>query len=211
MLHWAEYAKVFVAFIVIVDPIGNVPIFLSLTAAQSAAERRRTSVLTALGVAGVLIGAVVVGEWVLKLFSIGVAHFRVGGGILLLMMVISMFHARLRRSKHTPEEAEEAADRATLAMVPLATPLLAGPGSISTAIIYADKGTTWWHALILCAVVALVAAVVWVTLRLATLIGARLGQTGINVATRLMGLILAAIAVEFITTGLAELLPGLAG
>ena len=126
-----------------------------------------------------------------------------------MILAIAMFHAQISLSKATPEETREAEQKADIAVVPLAIPLLAGPGAISTVIIFADQSPTLVHKGILIASCLMAAMVVWITLRLAIPIGARLGKTGINIITRLMGLLLSAIAVEIIVGGLTKLLPGL--
>ena len=157
--------------------------------------------------AAVLIGACLFGNSVLYMFGISIASFRVGGGILLLLVAVSMFHAK--RSRQTPEEVIEASERGGLAVVPLAVPLLSGPGAISTMIIYSAQEQGPAHIAILVAGSILLGVIVWVSLRLAVPIGNILGRTGINIVTRLMSLLLAAIAVEFIVGGLGKLLPGL--
>jgi multiple antibiotic resistance protein len=207
MLSWPAYLKIFTALLAIVDPIGSVPVFISLTDNQEQAERYRTASLAAITMAAVLIGACLFGNSVLYMFGISIASFRVGGGILLLLVAVSMFHAR--RSRQTPEEVIEASERGGLAVVPLAVPLLSGPGAISTMIIYSAQGQGPAHMAILAAGSILVGVIVWVSLRLAVPIGNILGRTGINIVTRLMSLLLAAIAVEFIVGGLGKLLPGL--
>jgi multiple antibiotic resistance protein len=121
-----------------------------------------------------------------------------------------MFHAQLSWSKATPEETREAEQKADIAVVPLAIPLLSGPGAISTVIIFANLSSSWSHKGLLAASCVVVAITIWITLRMAIPIGAWLGKTGINIVTRLMGLLLAAIAVEIIAGGLIKLLPGLA-
>jgi multiple antibiotic resistance protein len=158
----------------------------------------------------VLVGAVFLGEPLLDVFGISIASFRVGGGILLLLMAIAMLQALPSRVQQAPEEAKEAEEKEHVAVVPLAIPLLAGPGAMSTVIIYAHQAATWFDTLFLILASLFVAGTVWVALALANSIGTALGKTGVNIVTRLMGLILAAIAVEFITQGLAQLLPGLA-
>jgi len=149
------------------------------------------------------------GESLLRFFGISMASFRVGGGILVMLLAVAMFNAQLSGSKHTPEEAREAEHKADIAVVPLAIPLLSGPGAISTVIIYTDQASDWGHLGMLIAICLVVAVVVWITLRLAIPIGAALGKTGINIVTRIMGLILAAIAVEITASGLGMLFPGL--
>lgn len=207
MLSWPVYLKIFTALLAIVDPIGSVPIFISLTENQEQSERYRTASIAAITMAAVLIGACLFGNSVLYMFGISIASFRVGGGILLLLVAVSMFHAK--RSRQTPEEVIEASERGGLAVVPLAVPLLSGPGAISTMIIYSAQGQGPAHIAILVAGSILLGVIVWVSLRLAVPIGNILGRTGINIVTRLMSLLLAAIAVEFIVGGLGKLLPGL--
>ena len=126
-----------------------------------------------------------------------------------MLIAISMFHAQVSWSKATPEETKEAEEKTDIAVVPLAIPLLSGPGAISTVIIFADKSSAWAHKGFLVATCVMVAIVVWISLRMAIPIGAWLGRTGINIVTRLMSLLLAAIAVEIIAGGLVKLLPGL--
>lgn len=209
MLTWTVYLKIFAALLAIVDPIGSVPVFVSLTGNLTKAERYRTASLAAITTAAVLIGACLFGDSLLRLFGIGIASFRVGGGILLLLMAVAMFHAERSRSRQTPEEEIEAGERTGLAVVPLAIPLLSGPGAISAMIIYSTQGRDPAHTAILIAGSLLLGSIVWISLRLAVPIGSILGRTGINIVTRLMSLLLAAIAVEFIAGGLGELLPGL--
>ncbi|MGE5248237.1 MAG: MarC family protein [Verrucomicrobiota bacterium] len=209
MLSWTEYLKIFIALLAIVNPIGSVPLFLSLTENQAQEERYRTATIAAVTTAAVLAGACLFGDAILRLFGVGIDSFRVGGGILLLLMAISMFHAEQSRSRQTPEEAVEAEERTAVAVVPLAIPLLSGPGAISTMIIYTTQGKGPAHIAILVGGSVLVGAIVWVSLRLAIPIGRFLGRTGINIATRLMSLLLAAIAVEFIAGGIGGLFPGL--
>lgn len=207
MLSWPVYLKIFTALLAIVDPIGSVPVFISLTSNQQKAERYRTASIAAITMSAVLIGACLFGNAVLNLFGISISAFRVGGGILLLLVAVSMFHAE--RSRQTPEEAIEAGERGGLAVVPLAVPLLSGPGAISTMIIYSAQGEGPAHTAVLAGGSLLLGLIVWVSLRLAVPIGSLLGRTGINIVTRLMSLLLAAIAVEFIVGGLGALLPGL--
>jgi multiple antibiotic resistance protein len=210
MQGWSEYAEIVTALFVIVNPLVAIPLFVSLTGGYSEAERRHTSQVTAFTVAVVLVGAVFLGEPLLDTFGISIASFRVGGGILLLLMAIAMLQALPSRVQQAPEEATEAREKESVAVVPLAIPLLAGPGAISTVIIYAHQAATWFDTLFLILASLFVASAVWIALALANSIGTVLGKTGINIVTRLMGLILAALAVEFIAQGLAQLLPGLA-
>lgn len=208
MLEWNEYAKSFVALLVIVDPIGIIPVFLTLTAGRAPAERSRVARVAVTGMALVLIASAVAGDAVLRGFGIGIASFRVGAGIILLLMAIAMLQARLGATRQAPGEEQEAEEKDGVAMVPLAIPLLAGPGAISTIIVYSNQPALGPHAAGLCVIIVLCAILVWAALRMAGPIARMLGTTGINVANRLMGLILAAIAVELMADGIRELFPG---
>lgn len=209
MLHWADYTKFFMALLVIVNPVSAVPLFVSMTASNSEAEKKYIARVASISVAVVLVLAAVIGQQVLVLFGITIASFKVGGAILILLMAISMMHASPGRGKQTPEEAREAEFKKNIAVVPLAIPLLSGPGAISTTIIYATERSSPGHlgAIILCCL--LVACATWLALRLATPVSKWLGETGVNIAIRLMGLLLAAVAVEIFASGLVVLLPGL--
>ncbi|MDD4856613.1 MAG: YchE family NAAT transporter [Candidatus Krumholzibacteria bacterium] len=201
MLAWNEYVKIIIALIVIIDPLGAIPIFIGLTAGQTDAQRGRTARVASLSVAIILIVSCLIGEWILKLFGISIASFRIGGGILLLLMSIAMMNARISPAKRTESEEEEAHGKENIAVVPLAIPLLAGPGAISLVIIYADKITGAVNTGVLILICIVASALMWGALRLSVPISKLLGQTGINIATRIMGLILAAISIEFIASG----------
>lgn len=208
--HWHDYIKVLVGLLTIVNPLLAIPAFITLAADDSDRARRDAAARTALAVAVIIAVTVVAGEPVLKAFGIHIAAFQVGGGILILLMAIAMLHARMSGARHTHDEAEEARGKDDIAVVPLAMPLLAGPGAISTVIIYTHQDGSIPHKLALILIGLLVAAAVWAALRAAVPVARVLGTTGLNIASRIMGLILAAIAVEFITGGLGVLLPGLA-
>jgi multiple antibiotic resistance protein len=208
-VEWTEYIKFFAGLLSIVNPIGSIPIFINLTANQSGVDRRRTGSVAALTVALVLGLALLMGEAMLRFFGITISSFRVGGGLLILLMSISMMHARLSPVKQTEEEAKDAAERDSVAVVPLGIPLLAGPGAISTVIVYAHYESSFVHYSIIGAEICLVGLVVWISFRLAPMIASALGKTGINVVTRIMGLVMAAIGIEFMAIGLRQLFPGL--
>ena len=210
MHDWSTYAHNATALFVIANPIGVTPLFISLTNRQTEEQRRHTARLTATTVVIVLITAMFLGEVILHFFGIRMASFRAGGGILILLMAIAMLQARPSPTHHTAEESKEAAVRDEVAVVPLGIPLVAGPGAISTVIIYANQATTWLDTIVLLLTVFCVAGSVWFALRLSDQIRVILGTTGINIVTRLLGLILAAVGVEFLADGLAQLLPGLA-
>ena len=200
----------FVALLAIVNPIGIVPIFLTLTAGDSEKERQHTAHLSALSVGIILLLAAFAGEAILGFFGIGLPSFRVGGGILVLLMAISMLQAKQSRIRQSPSEAEYAEDKENVAVVPLAIPLMAGPGAISLAIIHGHQAISLQNKFMLAGSIIAVALVALISLHLAKPIGKALGVTGLNIATRIMGLILASIGVQMIAQGLLKLLPGLA-
>jgi multiple antibiotic resistance protein len=209
MLDFADYVKIFVALLVIVNPIGTMPMFLGLTARESVSDKKRIAGIASISVAIVLTASAMVGEHVLAIFGITIASFKVGGAILILLIALSMMHAQTSGEQQTPEEAKEAKDKESIAVVPLAIPLLSGPGAISTTIIYAAQRPSLAHLAGVITCCLLVAFTTWIALRAATRIGSRLGTIGINVVIRIMGLLLAAVAVEIFASGIVVLLPGL--
>ena len=209
MLNWAEYAKIFLALVVIVNPVGAVPLFVSMTVENNHEEKKYIARIASFAVAVVLIMAAVIGQPFLTLFGITIASFKVGGAISILLIAMSMMRAAPAGEKQTPEEAKEAEHKANIAVVPLAIPLLSGPGAISTTIIYATERSSFGHLGVIVLCCLLVAMTTWIALRVATPVSNWLGKTGVNIAIRLMGLLLAAVAVEIMTSGLVVLLPGL--
>jgi multiple antibiotic resistance protein len=161
-------------------------------------------------VAIILILSVWAGDALLSFFGIGLPAFRIAGGLLVLIIAIAMFGAITSTARHTDAEQAEAQAKNDIAVVPLAIPLLAGPGAISLTIVDAHQAGSWPDKLVFCLGIIGVAVIVWMVLRLAEPIGQRLGTGGLNIATRVMGLILAAMAVQFMADGMLELFPGLA-
>lgn len=210
-VSWAEYTRFLIALLAVLDPPAAIPIFLSLTEHHTPAERRRTALITTLAVCGVLTAAALIGESLLTVLGTSLAAFRVGGGIVVLMMAISMLMAQPDPLRQTPEEAAASTGKEGVAVVPLGIPLLAGPGAISTVIIQIDRGSGVVHGALVVLCIFAVSALCFVALRFAEVIGRWIGPIGLNVTIRLFGLVLAAIAVEFIVNGLKLMLPVLAG
>jgi len=209
-MELSELIKAALALFAIVDPIGVIPIFLLATQGHTLAQSHAAARIAALTVLGVLTLFTFVGEPLLSFFGIRLAAFSVAGGLLLLLLSLSMVQARVSPQRQTQDEAEEAEEKETVGVVPLGVPLLAGPGAITHMIVAA--GATPGDVLHLSALVipvALVALSVWLTFRAAPTLAKRLGKTGIHVVTRLMGLIIAAISIEMIANGLGTLFPGL--
>ncbi len=209
MTEYAYLLKVAVALFAIVNPIGSLPIFISATNGWQKAERSRTARTVAFTVMIVLAVSTFIGDGVLDFFGITIPSFQVGGGILLLLIAISMMHGKQGGTRQTAEEAQTLAEREVIAIVPLSIPLLAGPGAISSMILTAQQHPGFWGHVSLLLPIALIALFIWGLLLLSDVITEYLGTIGINIITRLMGIILAAMAVEFIAHGLEGLFPKL--
>jgi multiple antibiotic resistance protein len=198
--------KTLVSLLAVVDPLGAIPLYLTLSAGLSTAVRRRTAHRAALATFAVLFGSALAGRWVLELFGISLASVKAAGGVLFLFMGLEMLNARPSRSRATPEETEEAEERhGDIAIVPLALPMLAGPGAIGSVILLADRRPLWPGLPEIALILAVVCGAAWLCLFLAGPIGKRLGVTGLNILSRLMGLIVMAIAIEFLVGGVAAL------
>ena len=205
----ATLLKTIVALIVVVEPIVAAPVFLSLTQHQSLAQRGRTATRATLAVFLILLISALIGKLILELFGISLASFKVAGGILFLFMGLEMINAQPSRTRQTPEETEEAEQKAEhqddIAIVPMALPLLAGPGAIGSVILLAQKGPFFPHILWVAGIIAVVCFAAWICLRLADRMGKALGKTGLNILSRIMGLIVVAVAVEFVIGGIKAL------
>ena len=204
-----DFLKSFIALLALINPVGAIPFFLSLTGSQSAGEKNRTIRVASISVFCVIAVSALFGERIIHFFGISIGSLEVGGGIVMLLMAINMLNAQMGNARSTPEERDEAEAKNSVAVVPLAIPLLTGPGTISTVIVYANKSHRWYEMLELILGGAVMGAIVFGALQLAEPIARWIGRTGINVGTRLMGLMLAALAVEFIIDGLKTLLPAL--
>jgi len=210
MNDWTEYLKFLVALVSIANPIGAIPVFVALTSDEALSQRRRIASQTTLAFSSILLVILFVGEPFLAFFGITVDSFKIGGGIIILLMAISMVHGRVSKAKQAAGEAEDAAARDSVAIVPMGIPLLAGPGAISTVIVYSHHASSMVHKLLLGAEILTVALLIWLCLNAAPYIARLLGKTGMNIIMRIMGLILAAIGVEFIAHGVMGLFPVLA-
>jgi len=209
LLPVSGYARFLVTLAAVLDPFLAVPIFLAVTASRGDAERMRLVNVITVTVFAVLAGSALFGEQLLLLVGASLPAFRVGGGLVLLLMALAMLNAQAGAVRQTQDEARALQSGEHAGVVPLAVPLLAGPGAISTTVLAAQAGGAAHFAAILACITA-VCALTWLTLRLAHPIGARLGTTGLNIATRLLGLLLAALAIQTMAEGLRQLFPGLA-
>ena len=192
------FVQFFVGLFAAVNPIGIMPVFVTLTVHLDKQERNRTAYTAAIAVASILIVSLLAGQMLLDLFSISLDSFRVAGGMLLLSIAFTMMNGKLGEGKQNKQEQSETISREQVGVVPLAMPLLAGPGAISSTIVYGSQYPDTWSTVTLISTLVVFAAVVKF-----------LGQTGINVITRIMGLILGSLGIEFIASGMRALFPGL--
>jgi multiple antibiotic resistance protein len=191
----------------VVDPIGTVPLFLSMTAGDSAGKVRRTAQRACVVACGLLVFFALFGGVIFQVFGVSLGAFRVAGGILLMVTALDMLRARTSETRSTPQEVSEGVAKEDVALVPLAIPLLAGPGAIATVMVLMSRGPQDWRsnaAVLLAVLLTFVGA--YLILRAAALVQRVLGASGMAILERVMGLILAALAVQFIADGARSLL-----
>ncbi|HNX30731.1 MAG TPA: MarC family protein [Holophaga sp.] len=202
MNEYLRFALVtFPAVFFIMDPLGLLPIFMAITASDTPEKRRDTARRATLLAFGLMTFFTLFGSFVFKLFGISMSALKVAGGILLLMTSTDMLRAQPSRTRSSPEETHESEAKEDVAVVPLAMPLLAGPGSIATAMVLAARGPHWSYAIPVVASIAVTCLVAYLLLRAAARLTRLLGTTGLAVLERIMGLLLAAIAVQFVADG----------
>jgi multiple antibiotic resistance protein len=203
--------KPLVTLLAIVNPLAIVPFFIHYTQNFSPAQRRNTIRVSSFSAFVVITISALAGLQILEFFGISLASFQVGGGMLLLTSALNMLNAQPAEAKTSTHELEDGVEKAamgaSIAVVPLTIPLLTGPATMSTVVIYADKAKTLLQMGTLVGYGVVVALATALCFSLAQPIARVLGKTGINVMTRLMGLILAALAVEVMSDGLTKLFP----
>lgn len=189
--------KAFVSIFIIVDPLGLVPYFITLTSGYSPSRRRRTVHLAIMTTIFVLTAFAIFGNQILKLFGITIPAFRIAGGFIIFMVAIQMLQAQRTRLKATPEEEAHSYEQEEIGVVPLGTPMLAGPGAITTVIVLSENDL--W---VILASILITALLAYVILLQANRISNLLAPTGLNIFIRLMGLVLAAVSVQFVIDGI---------
>ncbi|HMC93261.1 MAG TPA: MarC family protein, partial [Polyangia bacterium] len=196
--------------LLVVDAPAAVPLFLSMTETDSPAHRRRTAVRAALAAGIVLASFGAMGGLIFRVLGISLGAFRIAGGVLLFLLAIDMLRAQRSRQRTSPEEEAEGLDRPDVSIFPLAIPMLAGPGATSTVMVLVSRAEQAWQYIVVFGAIILTAFVSYGLLRGAVPVQRRLGRTGMNVLQRVMGLILAATAVQFVVEGISNVLPTIA-
>jgi multiple antibiotic resistance protein len=193
---------VFTSLLAIVNPVSAVPLYLSVTHGYDGEHRRTTLRAAILTSVAVLVAFAFVGTWILQFFGITTNAFRITGGLLFLAVGSDMLEAKRSRESTTAEEEEEAAGRTDeVGIIPLGIPTLAGPGAITTVITLNAQAERLWQRAVVLGAIIVVMIVSWIVLGLAPAILRRFGQTGLNVLTRIMGLIVMVIGTQFIIDG----------
>ena len=205
--EFAAYLAFIASVFAVMNPMVAIPVYLSVVDGMPKEQRRRIPRTTAIAAFAVLATSFFLGETILSIFSVSVPALRIAGGLLLASMAWSMLQARTSRTRQTSEEKEEASERGSVAIVPLAIPVTAGPGAISLMIIAATYPNPIEGKIAIMLAVMLVCLVLWGFLSMAERVQSLLGTTGMNVVTRIMGLIMLAVAMEFLTGGLSEKFP----
>ncbi len=194
----------FCSIFFLVDPFAAVPPFLAMTNSADSATRRRMAGRASWTCFIVLSLFALSGSFIFKLFGITLAAFEIAGGLILLLIGLEMLQAR-RSTQEGVSETEEGAHKEDIGITPLGVPLLAGPGAISTVMVLMGASPTWQHAIPIFIAIAVTALVSYLILASASRVRKRLGETGIRIMMRLMGLMLTAIAVQFVINGLARI------
>jgi multiple antibiotic resistance protein len=189
----------------LVDPFAVIPQFLVITADSDPAERSHVAKRAGWTCAIILAGFAVAGSLVFRLFGITLPAFKIAGGIILMQIGMDNLRAKRSTTKETPEEAAEGASKADAGIIPLGIPMLAGPAAISTVMVLIGESTAWWQHVVVYAAIVISSLASYLILAGADRVRSYLGETGIRILMRLMGLILVAIAVQFIVNGASDL------
>ena len=201
------FIKALVALFTVIDPVGLVPVVLALTSGLKPEERSRVVTRAIIIAAGVIAVFAVLGQAIFASLGVTPAAFSIAGGVLLFLVAIDMLFGRQSGARETPREARDARTREDVSVFPLAIPMIAGPGTITTVILLVDgsgSGPLQWLAIAVAAVLTLIAA--WIAMSISTQIQKRVGTTGILVLSRVLGMLLAAVAAQFILNGITTFL-----
>jgi len=202
LIYYAVVA--FASLFILVDPLATAPLFLVMTAGDPPEKRRQMAQRAAYAAFLTLTGFALLGDTLLRLFSLTLSAFRIAGGIILFGIALNMLRLRRAREIQTPEEVQAGIAQDDIALIPLAFPMLSGPGAIATVMALTQQASTFGHRVVILAAIVVTCALAYVILEHAARVTAFLGQTGLRFLSRLLGLLLAVIAVQFILQGVEE-------
>lgn len=205
-MDFSLYLQFFIGLIALVNPIGVVPVFYSMTADLTKEQQNRTCLLTCFSVVVILLVSFYFGNFILNSFNISIDSFRIAGGIVVIMIALTMINGKIGEHKINKEEKNENIEEYNnIAVVPLAMPIMAGPGSISATIVFGSGQQTWLGYIYSSLTIALFGLACYILFRYSKPVIKKLGKTGSNVITRIMGLLLMSLGVEIVTTALRNL------
>jgi multiple antibiotic resistance protein len=205
LTHVLEFSLLAVTSVFfLVDPFAVIPMFLAITVGSPQTERRKMARRSAWTCGIVLCVFALAGSLIFKMFGITLPAFKIAGGIILLQIGMDMLQARQSGTKATPEETEEGTEKEDASIIPLGMPMLAGPGAISTVMVLVGESHTVWQHAVVYATIILTAYISYLILAGADRVRRYLGETGIRILMRLMGLLLVALAVQFVANGLTD-------
>jgi multiple antibiotic resistance protein len=208
VLH-SEYVRFFVlalsSVFFLVDPFAAIPTFLAITADAEEKNRRRMALKASLTCFIVLTSFALAGKYIFRMFGITLPAFEIGGGLIMLLIGIDMLEAKRSPTQESPAEAQQATDKEDAGIVPLGIPMLAGPGAISSVMVLVGKAPGPWEILAILSSILITAAVCFGVLSGADRVRRLLGETGIRILVRIMGLLLVALAMQFFVNGLTDL------
>ena len=209
-INLAIYLQFFIGLFAIVNPFGSLPIFFSITAHQYEAERNHTSLVTSVSIGVILLVSLFFGKFILDAFSISLDSFRVAGGFLIVSIAMTMISGKLGEHKQNKEEKNaDVSEYENIGVVPLAMPIMAGPGAIGSTIVWGTRYHQVTDYIGFSVSIILFSVVCYILFRFSAPLVKKLGKTGSNVVTRIMGLILMALGIEITVAGLSNLFPGL--
>lgn len=203
----SDIVKFSITLISILNPLSAIPVFLGYIKHHKNLNIKKVTNTCAIACTITILVSMVFGQALLNFFGISVASFTIGGGFLLFTVAFSMISAHQSNTKMNTEEIKSLDFEREIGIIPLAIPLLSGPGTISTSIIHAKNFTTSTHWIAAMIMVILVGFIIKIILSYSEIIGEKLGQIGLNVLTRIMGLILLSMAIEMIASGIKEIMP----
>jgi multiple antibiotic resistance protein len=203
--------KCVIAIFVILNPFGNVPILLSLTQGQTPEARRRVVMKSSVTALVILLLFALAGQFIFDMFHITIGAFRIAGGIMLFIICRPMLYGEQSGTKITPKEQADAAVKSEVSITPMGTPMMAGPGTIVTVISLMDQASKWNEKSLVLLSIPIAVGLMYLILRLGAPLMMKLGEGGLRVMTRMMGLMLAVIAVQFVINGVHDALPQILG
>ncbi|QCI17663.1 YchE family NAAT transporter [Buchnera aphidicola (Acyrthosiphon lactucae)] len=203
------YIKFFIGLCALVNPIGMIPIFTTMTNNQSFLERKKTNLIANFSASLILLISLFFGTNILNIFGISINSFRIAGGMLIISIAFSMISGQFIKKVEHQKDRKVENKFTNISVVPLAMPLIAGPGAISSTIVWSTYYSSWMNLFGCSLIIFLFSFVCWLCFEAAPCVVQILGKTGINIITRIMGLLLMSLGIEFISTGIKSIFPGL--